>query len=43
MPRSAAIGPAGSAVSDRKAFGDFVVAERKKWGTLIGELKIKVE
>jgi tripartite-type tricarboxylate transporter receptor subunit TctC len=30
-------------VSDRKTFGEFIVAERKKWGTLIGELKIKVE
>jgi tripartite-type tricarboxylate transporter receptor subunit TctC len=30
-------------VSDRKTFGAFIVAERKKWGTLIGELKIKVE
>jgi tripartite-type tricarboxylate transporter receptor subunit TctC len=30
-------------VSDRKAFGEFVVAERKKWGKLITDLKIKVE
>jgi tripartite-type tricarboxylate transporter receptor subunit TctC len=30
-------------VSDRKAFGEFVVAERKKWGALISELKIRVE
>ena len=30
-------------VSDRKSFGEFVVAERKKWGTLINDLKIKVE
>ena len=30
-------------VSDRKTFGEFVVAERKKWGTLITELKIRVE
>jgi tripartite-type tricarboxylate transporter receptor subunit TctC len=30
-------------VSDRKTFGDFVVAERKKWGALITELKIRVE
>ena len=30
-------------VSDRKAFGEFVVAERKKWGTLIKELNIRVE
>jgi tripartite-type tricarboxylate transporter receptor subunit TctC len=30
-------------VSDRKAFGEFVVAERKKWGSLITELKIRAE
>ena len=30
-------------VSDRKSFGEFVVAERKKWGTLIKELNIKVD
>jgi tripartite-type tricarboxylate transporter receptor subunit TctC len=30
-------------VSDRKTFGEFVVAERKKWGALITELKIRVE
>jgi tripartite-type tricarboxylate transporter receptor subunit TctC len=30
-------------VSDRKSFGEFVVAERKKWGALITELKIRVE
>jgi tripartite-type tricarboxylate transporter receptor subunit TctC len=30
-------------VSSRKTFGEFVVAERKKWGTLINELKIRVE
>ena len=30
-------------VSDRKTFGEFVLAERKKWGTLITELKIRVE
>ena len=30
-------------VSDRKTFGEFVLAERKKWGTLITELKIWVE
>ncbi len=30
-------------VSDRKTFAEFIVAERKKWGTLIGELKLKVE
>jgi tripartite-type tricarboxylate transporter receptor subunit TctC len=30
-------------VSDRKTFGEFVVAERKKWGTLITDLKIRLE
>ena len=30
-------------VSDRKTFGEFILAERKKWGTLIGELKLRVE
>jgi tripartite-type tricarboxylate transporter receptor subunit TctC len=30
-------------VSDRKTFGEFVVAERKKWGTLITDLKIRAE
>jgi tripartite-type tricarboxylate transporter receptor subunit TctC len=30
-------------VSDRKSFGEFVTAERKKWGALITELKIRVE
>jgi len=30
-------------VSDRKAFGEFVVAERKKWGTLITDLKIRAD
>jgi tripartite-type tricarboxylate transporter receptor subunit TctC len=30
-------------VSDRKSFGEFVVAERKKWGTLIKELNIKLD
>ena len=30
-------------VSDRKTFGEFVVAERKKWGTLINELKIRLD
>ena len=30
-------------VSDRQTFGDFVVAERKKWGTLIKELNIKLD
>jgi tripartite-type tricarboxylate transporter receptor subunit TctC len=30
-------------VSDRKTFGEFVIAERKKWGTLITDLKIRLE
>jgi tripartite-type tricarboxylate transporter receptor subunit TctC len=30
-------------ISDRKTFGEFVVAERKKWGALITELKIRAE
>jgi tripartite-type tricarboxylate transporter receptor subunit TctC len=30
-------------VSDRKTFGEFIVAERKKWGTLIKELNIRVD
>ncbi len=30
-------------VSDRKSFGEFVVAERKKWGALITDLKIRAE
>jgi tripartite-type tricarboxylate transporter receptor subunit TctC len=30
-------------VSDRKVFGEFVVAERKKWGTLIKQLNIRVD
>ena len=30
-------------VSDRKTFGAFVEAERKKWGTLIKELNIKLD
>jgi tripartite-type tricarboxylate transporter receptor subunit TctC len=30
-------------VSDRKHFGEWVVAERKKWGALITDLKIRVE
>ena len=30
-------------VSDRKAFGAFVEAERKKWGTLIKDLNIKLD
>jgi hypothetical protein len=29
--------------SDRKTFGEFVVAERKKWGTLIKNLNLRVE
>ena len=29
--------------SDRKTFGEFVVAERKKWGTLIKELNIRLD
>jgi tripartite-type tricarboxylate transporter receptor subunit TctC len=29
--------------SDRKTFGEFVVAERKKWGTLIKDLNIRLE
>jgi tripartite-type tricarboxylate transporter receptor subunit TctC len=28
-------------VSDRKTFGEFVIAERKKWGALITDLKIR--
>jgi tripartite-type tricarboxylate transporter receptor subunit TctC len=28
-------------VSDRKSFGEFVVAERKKWGALIASLNLK--
>ena len=34
------ISPVGSS---RKDFGDFIVAERKRWGDLITELKIKVD
>jgi len=30
-------------VSDRKTFGEFIVAERKKWGTLIKNLNLRVE
>jgi tripartite-type tricarboxylate transporter receptor subunit TctC len=30
-------------VSDRKHFGEFIAAERKKWGSLIADLKIKIE
>jgi tripartite-type tricarboxylate transporter receptor subunit TctC len=30
-------------VSDRRSFGDFVAAERKKWGALITDLKIRIE
>ena len=30
-------------VSDRKSFGEFVAAERQKWGALITELKIRIE
>lgn len=30
-------------VSDRKTFNDFIVAERKKWGTLIKNLNLRVE
>jgi tripartite-type tricarboxylate transporter receptor subunit TctC len=30
-------------VSDRKTFAAFIEAERKKWGTLITELKIRIE
>ena len=30
-------------VSDRKTFGEFVVAERKKWGTLIKDLNIRLD
>jgi tripartite-type tricarboxylate transporter receptor subunit TctC len=30
-------------VSDRKTFGGFIVAERKKWGTLIKNLNLRVE
>jgi len=30
-------------VSDRKTFDEFIVAERKKWGTLIKNLNLRVE
>ena len=30
-------------LSDRKTFGAFVVAERKKWGALISDLKLRIE
>jgi tripartite-type tricarboxylate transporter receptor subunit TctC len=30
-------------VSDRRRFGEFVAAERRKWGALITELKIRIE
>jgi hypothetical protein len=30
-------------VSDRKTFGEFIVAERQKWGPLIKKLGLKVE
>jgi tripartite-type tricarboxylate transporter receptor subunit TctC len=30
-------------VSDRKTFGEFIVAERQKWGTLIKKLNLRVE
>jgi tripartite-type tricarboxylate transporter receptor subunit TctC len=30
-------------MSDRKTFNEFIVAERKKWGTLIKNLNLKVE
>jgi tripartite-type tricarboxylate transporter receptor subunit TctC len=30
-------------VSDRKTFGDFIAAERQKWGPLIKKLNLKVE
>jgi tripartite-type tricarboxylate transporter receptor subunit TctC len=30
-------------VSDRRSFGEFVAAERRKWGALITELKIRIE
>jgi hypothetical protein len=29
-------------VSNRKTFAAFIEAERKKWGTLISDLKIKL-
>ena len=30
-------------VSDRKTFGEFIVAERQKWGPLIKKLDLRVE
>ena len=30
-------------LSDRKTFAEFVVAERKKWGALISDLKLRIE
>ena len=30
-------------MSDRKSFSEFIVAERKKWGTLIKNLNLRVE
>ena len=30
-------------VSDRKTFGEFIVAERQKWGSLIKKLNLRVE
>jgi tripartite-type tricarboxylate transporter receptor subunit TctC len=30
-------------VSDRKTFGEFIVNERKKWGTLIKNLNLKID
>jgi tripartite-type tricarboxylate transporter receptor subunit TctC len=30
-------------LSDRNSFGAFVAAERKKWGALITDLKIRIE
>jgi tripartite-type tricarboxylate transporter receptor subunit TctC len=34
---------ADPAVSDRKTFSEFIVAERQKWGTLIKKLNLRVE
>jgi len=30
-------------VSDRKSFGEFIVAERQKWGPLIKKLGLRVD
>jgi tripartite-type tricarboxylate transporter receptor subunit TctC len=30
-------------ISDRRSFGEFVAAERRKWGAIITELKIRIE